>query len=239
MPMNKKLSEHYQALLTASGDVMKQALANAGQAASVLQLADDLETIGKLIKPAPEHYVVLNASRELQISALALFSGLYRPAFGSLRLSLELMLGALHFSAHRLELAEWMNGKKDLNWSSLVDTDNGVLSIRFADAFFPELRDDVSKYNGTVRKVYRDLSEFVHGNVHTWKLTPAHLNFNKELHDRWCRHLKSIAEVAFFGFSLRYLKEVDPKNLTHLEAPVIERLGHIETIRHHFTKPTK
>jgi len=96
-----------------------------------------------VLDPSPETYVWRAAIREYQFALLALAQGHYRNAFVSLRLFLELALAAVHYSAHRLELQEWLDGHRDLNWSALTDSENGVLSSRFARAFFPGNRSAV------------------------------------------------------------------------------------------------
>jgi hypothetical protein len=53
-----------------------------------------------------------------------------------------------------------------------ADGDGGVISARFASAFFPELKEVVPLYREIARSAYRELSEFVHGNHQTWELTP-------------------------------------------------------------------
>src|SRR5205823_6653593 len=106
----------------------------------------------------------------------------------------------VHFSANRLELAEWLNGARDVKWASLIDQESGVLSTRYADAFFPELRGSVKNYNAIGSKVYRELSEFVHGNQHTWGGMTDQIVFSKELQSRWFSHFSAASTTVTYAF---------------------------------------
>jgi len=55
-------------------------------------------------------------------------------------------LAAIYFSANKMELHEWLDGRMDIKWSKLVDEENGVLSKRFAKAFFNDMGDEVENF---------------------------------------------------------------------------------------------
>ena len=108
----------------------------------------------------------------LELGLFALVSGLYRQAYGSLRLAVELTAGVCWFSTHRLDLAEWQSGERDLIWKEITNDEEGVLSPRFRKAFFPELTEE-RKYNGlstymvvtTVQLSLRYLQKVGDGNI--------------------------------------------------------------------------
>jgi hypothetical protein len=68
-----------------------------------------------------EKSLVATVSSQLESATLSATMGLYRQAFSSLRLALEMGLGAVYFSVHKLELNEWLNGCGDIIWSNLID----------------------------------------------------------------------------------------------------------------------
>ena len=121
----------------ASAAVIRAATADPNEIGTAQEQIDQLDQWSKAIQSRPESIVFQNAISEVATGAFLLISGLYRPAFTSLRLFLELSLAAVHFSANRLELAEWVQGRKDVVWSALIDPENGILSRRYASAFFP------------------------------------------------------------------------------------------------------
>lgn len=169
-------------------------------------------------------------SSQIEVSALSLSLGLYRQAFSSLRLALELGLGTVYFSMFKLDHHEWLIGKNDIKWSKLIDLDNGVLSKRLTGVFYPELSDYVNEYNDKAGNVYRKLSEFVHGNYETWEKSGLVISKNDELISRYFRHLESVKEVLLFSLCCRYMKTLLPEQLETMLF-ISEDFGHIEPIR--------
>ncbi len=169
-------------------------------------------------------------SSQVEASALSLSLGLYRQAFSSLRLALELGLGTVHFSLFKLEHHEWLIGKNDIKWSKLINEENGVLSQRLTTAFFPELNDNIEEYNGKASNVYRKLSEFVHGNYETWEKSGLVLKKNDELISRYFLYLESVKEVLLFALCCRYMKTFTIPQLESMQF-ISEDLGHVEPIR--------
>ncbi|MCC5641903.1 hypothetical protein LC607_02775 [Nostoc sp. CHAB 5824] len=113
------LQQYYQNIFDSSNKVMEESLQKENELAKIHEFVDDLLKWLIILQPRPESNVLEYVAAELQLSAFSLVSGLYRQAFTSLRLSLELSLGVVFFSANRLELAEWMGGNYDLVWSQL------------------------------------------------------------------------------------------------------------------------
>src|ERR1700745_3163024 len=71
----------------------------------------------RVLASRPEAELFKAALREYQYSLLAVVQGQYRQAFMALRLSFELLLAAVHFSANELSLRLWSLGRKDIVWS--------------------------------------------------------------------------------------------------------------------------
>lgn len=121
----------------------------------------------------------------------------------------------------------------------MIDVDNGVLSKRYALAFFPGLQDNVHIYNSMSTTLYRELSEFVHGNAFTWELTKENLSFNNDLHTDWLSKFDTASTIISFALCLRFLKEVSKDALKKIERPVLDKIGHIEQIRDVFMELSK
>jgi hypothetical protein len=164
-------ADFYLALNDAARTSIEQSTDDPTGLGSAQDRVDDLSRWRALLAERPDSVVFWHALNEVTVGLFLLASGLYRPAFVSLRLFLELSLASVHFSTNRLELAEWLGGVRDVHWASLSDSEQGVLSPRYAKAFFPELSESVLIYNAIGRKIYRELSEFVHGNHHTWGIS--------------------------------------------------------------------
>jgi hypothetical protein len=146
------------------------------------------------------------ANTQIESAILSLAFGLYRQAYASLRLSFEMSLGVVHFSVYKMEHFEWLAGKMDISWSKLIDEDKGILSKRFCLAFFPELKGDVVDYRSRAVLVYRNLSEFVHGNHETWSNSGLKLTYNEKLEKLFFNHLDNVFEITLFVLVVRYLQ---------------------------------
>ncbi|MEO1209211.1 MAG: hypothetical protein AAFX78_06690 [Cyanobacteria bacterium J06638_20] len=166
---------------------------------------------------------------QIEVSALDVSFGLYRQAFSSLRLALEMGLGIVYFSAFKLDCYEWLRGG-DIKWAKIIDSDNGVLSKRFSKAFFPELNDSMSYYHEKTVKVYRKLSEFVHGNYETWEENGLVLSKNEELIQTYFEYFEIFRDILLFSLCCRFLKLMSHTRIDSMPF-VMEDLGHNEAIR--------
>lgn len=185
-----KISEYYNDLNTKSQEIFKTTLEKTDVFAKSHSAAIELYEISKEISK-DEGSMIQAACSQLESSCLALSLGLYRPAFISLRLSLELGLGAIHFSVNKMQHKEWINGSTegDIKWSSINNPDTGVFSSRFALAFFPELKPHISTYREIAKTIYRELSQYVHGNNETWKETGISIAYKEVLIDKFSHHI--------------------------------------------------
>jgi len=174
--------------------------------------------------------MLCTVSSQLESATLNLTLGLYRQAFSSLRLAFEMALGTVYFSIHKLEHFEWLNGRADIKWAKLIDKDNGVLSSRFASAFFQELSPFIDDYNERASKLYRTLSEFVHGNNETWTKSGIQLKLNSVLIFNYFSQLAEISDIILFTLSCRYLKLIPQDELDTMDF-ISSQFNHIEPIR--------
>lgn len=178
-----------------------------------------------------ESKMVLTVAVQLESATLNMVYGMYRQAYSSLRLAFELGLGAIHFSVHKLEHNEWIAGNNDIKWSKLIDVDNGVISERFSNAFFPELKDLMKDYNNKAKKIYRKLSEFVHGNNATWTKSGLALTYNEDLKKEYYNLYSTVSEILIFLMCCRYLKTFKQQEKEKISTFILEEMKHISAIR--------
>jgi hypothetical protein len=228
---------YYLSLNSDTRNVIENASADPTDLGRAQEQIAELDRWREVLSNRPEGVALKHGIYEATVGLFLLASGLYRPAFVSLRLFLELSLASIHFSANRLDLAEWIGGRRDNKWSDLINSDTGVLSLRYADAFFPELRDSVAIHNAIGSKVYRELSEFVHGNHQTWGNSGDKIAFDINLQSCWLAHLSVASTTVNFALTLRFLKEVPKSELPNLSHVVLSCLGHIEAIGDYLRDP--
>jgi hypothetical protein len=234
---NNATRAYYLNLNSDARSVIEQASADPAALGRAQEQVAELDRWRELLSGRPESIALRHGVYEATVGLFLLVSGLYRPAFVSLRLFMELCLASIHFSVNRLDLAEWLGGRRDNKWSELIDGDKGVLSIRYADAFFPELKNSVAIYNALGSKVYRELSEYVHGNHHTWGSAANRIEFETSLQARWLNHLDVASTTINFALTMRFLKEVPRRDLLTISPVVASCLGHIEAVGDYLRDP--
>ncbi|MYM85090.1 hypothetical protein GTP44_24485 [Duganella sp. FT50W] len=193
--------------------------------------ANDLEAWRDAISGSPEASLLGTAATEYVVAMLNICQGQYRNGFKGLRLVLELCLQSSYLSANLLIREEWIRGERDTVWATLVDEENGPLSLRFCRAFFPELESHTGHFRQLARTIYRELSECIHGNVPNHIPLPSKLDFSQETFDLWNRKAKVVRLVIHFAFSVRYVRTLPAQKRTGIDAILIEQLGHISAIR--------
>ncbi|MGR2664357.1 hypothetical protein ACUXVY_22440 [Chromobacterium haemolyticum] len=193
--------------------------------------ASDLEGWREAMSDPPNENLLETASAEYLLAILNICQGQYRNGFKGLRLVLELCIQSIHLSANLMLRQEWIKGEQDTIWASLVDEDNGPLSKRFCNAFFPELGVHAAHFRSLARTLYRELSECIHGNVPNHIPLPTSLVFSQETFDLWHAKAKLVRRLVIFSFALRYLRTMPMEKKSLVEAALIEELGHIDVIR--------
>ncbi|MGR4841384.1 hypothetical protein ACIPSK_01865 [Rhizobium sp. LARHSG275] len=183
-----------------------------------------------------ERKIITTVCAQIQGATLTAAFGLYRQAFSSLRLALEMGLSAAYFSIHRLELNEWLDGREDIHWNRLIDDERGVLSTRFAKAFFPELSSEIKATKEDAITLYRNLSEFVHGNNETWEASGLSIKYRLDICRKYETQCKKIFEIILMTLCCRHLKSFKAESLEAL-AFIPDEFTHIGAIREIFGGP--
>jgi hypothetical protein len=224
---------YYLRLHATCGDVMKQSLANASASQHYLNhsFINDFEKWADILANRPECVLLKAALREYQFALLAVLFGQYSQAFMALRLFLELALAAIFFSANELQLRVWARGERDINWHQLIDTDNGVLSKYFVQVFFSSVADDASHYRAIAQHLYRECSEYAHGNINTRFVLPENLEFVESEFADFQQKAKSACLVISFALTFRYWFDLSKDQRNELEPIILDQLGHVEAVR--------
>lgn len=225
--------KHYELLHTASGAVLAESFAGSNGEAMAKSHAfiDDLALWIHELGSRPEVPVVQLALREYNFGLLALSAGHYRAAFVALRLALELSFAAVQWSANERELREWLRGQRDSNWAALTDQENGILSRQFIRLFSEGLADEAPTYRASAIAVYRECSEYVHGNAHTHRSIPEQLVFDNASFNAWQQKASVVRLTISFALAARFLGDFDPPAHSRLESMLLDHLGHSVGVR--------
>lgn len=188
----------------------------------------DLHIWIDILENKSEVQIYRNAFKEYEFSMLCLVQGFYRQAFSSLRLFMELTLAAVLLSTNELDMRLWFAGKKDTNWKSMMDADKGIFAKNFVESFCPELIDESKHFQSASEKLYRECSEYVHGNHATNISLPDEVAFSKEAFILWTEKAKSVFLVVQYVLTVRYINEMNADKFNKLEGPLNDVLGHIK-----------
>ena len=231
--MTDACKTHYQQLHRDCDAVLNESFAGS-RAASMSKshaFIADLALWIKELHARPEAPALQSALREYQFSLLALTMGQYRAAFSALRLSLELTFATVQWSTNERELREWKAGTRDIVWAALADNENGILSKQFVRLFSEGLADEAPGYRATAATVYRECSEYVHGNANTHSALPQRIEFDAASFSGWHAKASSVRLTSSFALAARYLTDFDVDARSRLEAMILDHLGHSAGIR--------
>ncbi|WP_319575613.1 hypothetical protein [uncultured Desulfobacter sp.] len=227
------IQEYFSKLNTESQTIFNQTISDKEKLGTLHHLSSCIYEFAECLLDPQEKKILVTVSTQLESATFNLTLGLYRQAFTSLRLAFEMGLAAMYFSVNKMELNEWLDGRSDIKWANLVDSENGVLSKRFAKAFFNECSEHIDSYREKAISNYRELSEYVHGNNETWEKSGLKLEYNETLFKLYFEHYKSVWEIILFVAICRYTKLLSVPTRESLQF-IPEEFNHISSIRELF-----
>jgi wyosine [tRNA(Phe)-imidazoG37] synthetase (radical SAM superfamily) len=180
--------------------------------------------------------VLENVAYELQFSLFLVSSGLYRQAFASLRLVLELALSGILFSSDEFYFRKWKQGLADISWQKITDQDTGIFSKTWLKAFLkvePDEQDekDIGKIAELAKKTYRQLSGYVHGGSYTWETGQSHISFNQNEFNLWTSLAENSSRIINYSLLVRFSQDLSLENLQDLEECLLQTIDDIRITR--------
>ncbi len=230
------VSEYYRRLLEHRGNLLQTCVDDESTFALHVISHNTLKDFDTLLSviTGPESIVFSQACREFQYSLEAILYGNYRHAFSSLRLALELFTASTFFSTNQLKLNLWMLGSSDIVWNAINDEQKGVYSHDFMKAFNPDLGSYRTQYMTLSAQVYRECSEYVHGNPDTHEDTALTIAYDVSkivsFHDK----VSTVRLCVLFQFFARYLLSLNSADKTKLEPLAIDAFGNLPEIQASF-----
>lgn len=168
--------------------------------------------------------------REYTLSLLFVASGLYKQAMASLRFSLEYTLFSIMLSSSELNYRLWKTHQKDECWAETIHAQTGVYGSVFIQAFAPELKNHGASLQTLARDVYRECSEYVHGNYEVMQETPLQVEYKDQLFDSFIDKADSVAYLITFALTIRFWGNLKGSTLASLETPIMSYLSTIPEI---------
>ncbi len=92
---------------------------------------------------------------------------------------------------------------------------------------FPELKGEITHFKAITKKVYRECSEYVHGNNSVIDKIPNSLEYSKDLFEEWNTKADIINRIILFTLCLRYLKILKEEERKKVTDSLIEEFNSI------------
>lgn len=187
------------------------------------QFVEDFSVWLDILGEADEVYLYKHAITEYQMGLVYIVNGQYRQAFNSLRFCLEHTCFGLDLSVCELNFRKWKSGLLDVYWSTIIDKDNGIFSKPFISLFSPMFVDRSSELLSLSKCVYRECSEFVHGNYKVNMLLPTSLEFDSKLFNFWQAKASEVRFIIIVMFVIRYHDKLTEEGVKNkLEHSIME-----------------
>lgn len=226
-------ADYYLEIIDTHKRIARQTLENdvTGLHANNHSFIKDFSDWINILSDRPEIVLLKASGREYQHGLISVINGQYRQAFNSLRFFIEHSLAAIYFSANELQLRLWLKGQQDIFWSNIVDPDQGIFSKRFVGAFCESLTEYASGYNTLTKGLYRECSEYTHGNYITQDKLPINLEYNEQIFNDWHDKAETAQLIIIFALCFRYITSINRDSKCNIEASVIDRFEHIPVIQ--------
>lgn len=228
--MDNSCKEHFSDLNERFRSVIDESFSSEFERnlSDLFHFSEDLHTWVTLLDGKADTTILLSAIQEYELGFQAVVSGQYRYAFIAHRYFLEQICRFIFLSSNELYLRHWKIGLKDISWGALVDSDNGIFSKEFIRAFYPEVESEGLHLIAIVKKLYRESSEFIHGNFSKIEVLPNTIEFNKDILKTWLDFIETSKFVAVFLLFVRFSKDLDSGSIHNIEEMAREELSGIE-----------
>lgn len=178
-----------------------------------LLFAADFSTWVECLKDIPQSILLKSSLNECATANLFCSQGLYKHAMISLRLCLEHCLYAIHMSSNDFYFMRWKAGQEDMKWAAITDGNTGIFSKSFIRAYAPEFEERSTELNGIASNVYRECSEYIHGNYSKLNCLPGQNEFNQDMLSQYISRFQSISYLLSIALVIRFKEQIVSQGL--------------------------
>lgn len=217
---------HFSILNDMYREVIEQSFKSKHEAqlSEKFQFTEDLALWCKILSKHTDATLLISALQEYELGFQAAVSGQYRYAFVSNRYFIEQICKFIYLSSNELHLRQWKDGLRDISWNSITDNDSGIFSVNYIRAFYSEIDTEGKHILQLVSALYRETSEFVHGNFSKIDILPQKIEFKEELLEKWLTNVGTAKFIALFLLCMRFSKDLDQSELGSLKDSMREEL---------------
>lgn len=228
--METNCKEHFSNLNQQFGEVIDESFSSehGAKLIELFQFSEDLNVWVDLLNDGTDRTILISAIQEFELGFQAVVSGQYRYSFIAQRYFLEQICRFIYLSTNELHLRHWKLGLRDISWGALIDNENGIFSKVFIRAFYPEIEAEGSHLITIASKLYRESSEFIHGNFNKIEELPNSIELNSSLLEKWIDFMETSKFIALFLMFMRFSKDIDNQDMHRIEEMAKEELSGIE-----------
>ncbi|MBC8547722.1 hypothetical protein H8711_12420 [Clostridiaceae bacterium NSJ-31] len=198
-----------------------------------ITFADDLHKWVSYCDNLQGYILVKEAQTECINSIYMCAQGFYKEAITTMRQFLEHMLFAILLSTNDYRYKLWQVGRYDMSWTQIVDDQNGIFGTQFIRVYAEDLDEVRSVELLTIAKnVYRECSEYVHGNFEKLSTLPDNLLFDESAVERYIEYFSSIQYLICMALFIRFRHIFNkPEATAALESIISDNLGTLPEIQ--------
>lgn len=198
---------------------------------------NDLSIWVECLKPIPQVILLESSLNECAVANLFCSQGLYKQAMISLRLCLEHCLYAIQLSSNDFCFRRWKAGQEDMKWAAITDNESGVFGKAFIRAYAPEFDTRSAELSGIAKNVYRECSEYIHGNYDKLNCLPGNNIFSQDMLSKYINSFQSISYLLSVALVIRFKEFIIEHNmLTTLEQPIMHNIDMLPEIQLLYSK---
>jgi hypothetical protein len=214
-------------------EIINQSFASnsSGRLSEMYQFIEDLNQWCKILERHTDTTILSSAVQEYELGFQAAINGQYRYAFVAQRYFIEQICRFIYLSTNELYLRHWKIGLRDIAWAAIIDEDNGIFSKMFIRAFYDEIENEGCHLLSIVKSMYRESSEFIHGNFSKIKTLPRQLKYDNDLLSKWLDGVETSKFISSFVLFMRFSKSMNIDELGRIHDSVIYEIGEIEEFR--------
>ena len=205
---------------------------------SCISFTEDMQLLLSCCGKFKEYELVKEAQDECVKSIIMCVQGFYKEAMIGLRQFVEHMLFAIWLSTSDYNYRLWKNGKFDMSWAQITDSENGILGKKYICTYASAVDESRSLELLTIAKnIYRECSEYVHGNYCKLLLVPANLEYSETMLDKYVEVFESVKYLICMSLIIRFWDIINTKELLiKLESVLMDNLGSISEIQLLYSK---
>lgn len=195
--------------------------------------SDDLHKWVSYCDNLEDYILVKEAQNECVNSIYMCAQGFYKEAIMTMRQFLEHMLFAILLSTNDYKYKLWQVGQYDMSWAQIVDKQDGIFGKNFISVYAKDL--DVSRSVELLTiatNVYRECSEYVHGNFEKLSILSDNLLFDERAVEQYVKYFENIQYLICMALFIRFRHIFNKNDIIVVLEPIIsDNLGTLPEIQ--------